>query len=90
MNNETFKVINTSLTDLKNNESLLYSRTVVPNGVELSPRGKPRNVWEKKKASAGHNDWMAPVDRKTDLWHPAMIPKVEISHTNFVPLNLYN
>lgn len=50
MNNETFKVINTSLTDLKNNESLLYSRTVVPNGVELSPRGKPRNVWKKKKS----------------------------------------
>lgn len=54
------------------------------------PGGNPEMCGKKKKASAGHNDWMAPVDRKTDLWHPAMIPKVEISHTNFVPLNLYN
>lgn len=48
-NNETFKVINTSLTDLKNNESLLYSRTVVPNGVELSPGGNPEMCEKKKK-----------------------------------------
>lgn len=39
-----FDVINTSLTNSRNNDHLQYSRTTVPNGVELAFRVKLRKV----------------------------------------------